>query len=232
MNASLTMKIALAASLVASIARADKDENDSAPVTRTAPARAFEIHSGSAYTQGFGRISRESGTHVDDLASGALVGQLGLGYRLDPRLMLGVYGEFGRYGRGDAISGSGSVYGAAAGLQAQYHLLPFDVADPWIGLGTGWRGFWIDDQDRTDRALHGWDVLRVQVGVDCHAAEWLTLVPTVGATATMFLTESVADRSFASVPDPRLNAFVFAGLGGRFDIGDRVTREQVTVAGR
>ncbi|MET0591156.1 MAG: hypothetical protein ABW133_00550 [Polyangiaceae bacterium] len=233
MNASLISGITMAGLLLAPVALAEKDEKEAAPVTYKAPNRAFEIQSGSAFVQGFGGISKNREAGLRDLGKGSLSGQLGLGYRLDPKWMIGVYGEFGRYGRGDSVASSSKVYGAAAGVQAQYHLLPFDQVDPWIGLGTGWRGYWVNDEQRGTQAMHGWDMLRVQLGVDWHATEWLSLVPNAGATMTMFLTEQgVGETSFSSVTDPRLNTFVFAGIGGRFDIGGRVSKEPGEVASR
>ena len=233
MNASLISRITLAGLLVAPVALAEKDQKEASPVTYTAPNQAFEIQTGSAFIQGFGGISKNRASGLNDLGRGSLTGQLGLGYRLDPQFMIGVYGEFGRYGRGASVAANGKVFGAAAGVQAQYHLLPFERVDPWIGLGTGWRGYWVEDEQRGTQAMHGWDMVRVQLGVDWHATEWLTLVPSAGATMNMFLREQgPGETKFSNVTDPRLNTFVFAGIGGRFDIGGHVSKEQRAVAVR
>ncbi len=50
---------------------------------------------------------------------------------------------------------------------------------------------------------------------------------------TMFLSEQYPrQEAFANVTDPALSTFVFAGLGGRFDIGPRTTEGQTIVASR
>jgi len=57
--------------------------------------------------------------------------------------MIGVYGTGGLQGTQQMTSGA-TIYTATAGVQGNYHFLPSNEWDPWIGLGAGWRGILID----------------------------------------------------------------------------------------
>jgi hypothetical protein len=62
-------------------------------------------------------------------------------------------------------------------------------------------------------------VARVQVGVDVPVTQGVTISPFVGATATLFLSQQLAqDTSFSDIQDRKVNVFLNAGLMGRFDL--------------
>jgi hypothetical protein len=57
------------------------------------------------------------------------------------------------------------------------------------------------------------------LGVDCRVDRAIAISPVVGADLTTFFTQSTpATQSFTKIDRPTVNAFVFAGLQGRFDI--------------
>jgi hypothetical protein len=198
----------------------DKDRSpDTSKSNALAPvANALELTIGTGYAQGFGEI----GTNLPKLTDvgqpgGAL--QIGVGYRVVPELTLGVYGAGAMFSRGDQVNNSANLYSAAAGAQADWHFLPSaHQLDPWVSLGTGWRGYWINT-DQGTTALHGLELAKLQLGVDYRVARTVALSPVVGADLSMFLTESnPASQGFSNITDPKVNTFVFAGLMGRFDI--------------
>jgi hypothetical protein len=117
------------------------------------------------------------------------------------------------------VDNSSNLYSAAAGAQADWHFLPAaHQLDPWVSLGTGWRGYWINT-DQGTTALHGLELAKLQLGVDYRVARTVALSPVVGADLSMFLTESnPVSQGFSNITDPKVNTFVFAGLMGRFDI--------------
>jgi hypothetical protein len=56
------------------------------------------------------------------------------------------------------MTSGATIYTATAGVQGNYHFLPWNDWDPWIGLGAGWCGIWIDrDVGGTD-SRHGIDL--------------------------------------------------------------------------
>ena len=191
--------------------------DDFAPATR-----ALELTVATGYQQGFGSIASGQPT-LGDLgqAGGAL--QIGVGYRVVPQLTLGVYGSGATFGRGDQVDSSANLYSASAGAQADWHFLPAGhQVDPWVSLGTGWRGYWIhSDQGAAagTTAMHGWEIGKLQVGVDFRVDQAVAVSPVVGADLTTFFTESTPQASaWSNIASPQVNTFVFAGVQGRFDI--------------
>lgn len=198
----------------------EKDRN--LPASKSddlAPAiSALELSIGTGYAQAFGDIGADR-PKLTDVGQPGGAAQIGVGYRLIPQLTLGVYGAGAMFSRGDQVDGSTNLYSAAAGVQGDWHFLPSGhELDPWVSLGTGWRGYWIHG-DQGTTSLQGLELAKLQVGVDYRVARAVALSPLIGADLSMFLSESSpASQSFSNIPDPRVNTFVFAGLMGRFDI--------------
>jgi hypothetical protein len=202
---------------------ASAEEKDRSIVTsksdELAPAtNALELTIGTGYAQGFGDIGTNRPTLTDLAQPGGAV-QVGVGYRVIPELALGIYGAGSMFTRGDQVDTSTNLYSAAAGVQADWHFLPAaHQVDPWVSLGTGWRGYWIHN-DQGTTSLHGLELAKLQVGVDYRVARAVAISPLIGADLSMFLAESnPASTTFSNVADPKVNTFVFAGLLGRFDI--------------
>jgi outer membrane protein W len=184
--------------------------------SRPAVERALEITLGAGYAQGFGDIGA-SQRSLSDLSSAGGEINLGVGYRLDKRFMVGAYGSGSKYSTGDFTSGA-DIWSATAGVQGNVHFLPDNEWDPWLGLGTGWRGHWVKNASGTD-SRHGWDIARLQVGVDYRVSPEFAMAPYVGAGLTTFFTQQLAgQQSFSNVHSPDVNLWVFAGLQGRFDL--------------
>lgn len=182
-----------------------------------APENAIELKVGFDYAQAFGGLGKSLPSLADlGTAGGEL--QLGVGYRLNPNLMLGIYGTGDQFGRGANVSSSASLYSATAGLEANWHFLPNQVWDPFIGLGSGWRGYWVGT-DQGTTSLHGWQILRLDIGVDYRMADAVSMAPVIGADLTTFFGQQIAGQStFYNVGTPEVNTFIYAGLLGRFDI--------------
>jgi len=97
--------------------------------------RALEITLGAGYAQGFGDIGASQRTLTDLSSAGGEI-SLGVGYRVDRHFLVGAYGSGSKYSTGD-FTGGADVWSATAGLQGNYHFLPDNDWDPWVGLGTG-----------------------------------------------------------------------------------------------
>jgi len=206
--------IAVAAALLGAPAFAQ--EGSPPPSGPPAPDGAFEITLGGGYTQGFGDIGSGQPSLRNLTAAGGEL-QLGLGYRINPNFLLGVYGSGGMQSNGIFARGS-NIYTATAGLQANYHFLPLETWDPWVGLGAGWRALWIDRPVGME-SRHGLDVARVTAGIDYRVSPQFAISPYVGVAVTVFLTQELAgERSFSNVHSPNVNAWPMAGVVGRFDL--------------
>ncbi len=205
--------------LVGSAALADETVVVSAgsPEKRSGLYNAFEIGIGAGYTQGVGDVGRSVPSLTDSGGAGTSL-ELDLGWRIDPHFLVGVYGTGAWFSTGDAPGNAFNNWSATAGVQGNYHFLPGQSLDPWIGLGAGWRGYWVNRPEGRD-SRHGLDLARLQVGVDVPVTPGVTVAPFVGATATLFLTQQLAqETSFSDIQDRKVNVFFNAGLMGRFDL--------------
>jgi hypothetical protein len=225
----------LAAVLVSAVAHAETANDSARPdgAEGVAPANAFELSIGQGLTQGFGQAGEE-GTDLRDLGGLGPSLQLGLGYRIDPRFMVGGYLEGARFSGSDSLPDGTHSYTAAVGVQGQYHFRPFSKLDPWVGVGTGFRSYWVDRPDAPHRTLHGWEIARLRVGVDYRLGPSTSMGPMLGGSLSTF---TVTERPNSSAPetieDPGLSGFLFAGFQGRFDIGgERVSATPKQVASR
>jgi hypothetical protein len=197
--------------------------DEAATVSGSAPEKAnglhhaFELGIGAGYSQGIGDVGRSMPSLTDSGGAGAAL-ELDLGWRIDPHFLVGVYGTSTWISSGDAAGNAFNNWSATAGVQGNYHFLPGEGLDPWVGVGSGWRGYWVNRPEGRD-SQHGVDLARVQVGVDVPVAPGISISPFVGAAATLFLTQQLASESaFSDIQDRKVNVFLNAGLLGRFDV--------------
>jgi hypothetical protein len=206
--------IVFATALLGSPAFAQEVQTSPRPVA-SAANQALEITVGAGYAQGFGDIGSGQRSLTDQTSAGGEV-TLGVGYRVNPNFMIGLYGSGSKYGTRTRTSGA-DIWSATAGVQANYHFLPENEWDPWIGLGGGWRGHWISSNGTDSR--HGLDIARLTAGVDYHVSPEFAVSPYVGLGATTFLTQQLAtEQSFSNVNSPNVNLWLFGGIQGRFDL--------------
>lgn len=177
-----------------------------------APKDAFELSIGTGYAQGFGSL--RSGVGMPSVATPGAGVELGLGYRIDPHwavLWSGEYNEL-RAERADTAR----MY--TSSLSVHYHFAPMSRADTWFSLGAGYRALWEEPVAGPRLVTHGIQLARARLGIDFRASEGVALGPVIGGDATMFLFQDTPNLD-TNIADPRVSAFVFAGLQGRFDVG-------------
>ena len=214
--------ITISGLLVASAASAQqRDERQNAGDTSDslAPAtHSVELTVGTGYAQGFGKIASAQPSLTDIGQAGGAV-QVGVGYRIIPQLTLGVYGAGAMFGRGDQVDPSANLSSAAAGVQADWHFLPGGhQLDPWVSLGSGWRGYW-NHADQGTTSLQGLELAKLQIGLDYRIDQAIAISPVIGADLSTFFTQSTPTATaFTNISSPNVNTFVFAGLQGRFDV--------------
>jgi hypothetical protein len=204
--------------LSASSALADENAGNVSRSSIPAVTHALEIGVGAGYAQGTGDIGSGMSS-LGDLSSAGGTAELQVGYRIIPQLELGLYGTFSGFASGDALADSTDVLGATAGVQAAWHFLPAETIDPWIGLSTGWRGLWLTPSEGKNTSLQGFELARLQVGVDYRVTPEVAIAPVVGASLSMFVSQDAPGQSgYEDISDPQANVFFFAGLMGRFDL--------------
>jgi hypothetical protein len=179
---------------------------------------ALEVALGVGYTQGVGGAGAAG--NVEDItgAGGSLEAQIGV--RLIPSLAVGMYGTYARFRHGDAFADGSNAQAITAGIQATWHARPARSLDPWISLGTGWRGLWLSPAGVPSSSLQGIELARLQLGVDYRLSPRFAVSPVIGASASLFVAQdSVTTNGLMALHDNRLNLYGFTGLVGRFDVG-------------
>jgi hypothetical protein len=180
----------------------------------------LELAVATGYSRGLGP-SAGGMPELQHLAGDGAALRLEAGWRVDPRWTVGLYYEGALLAGGH--EGTDGMTASAAGIQGQLHLRPLAKLDPWVGLGFGWRGLWLDHGSGT-HVLQGLDLARLQVGVDYRLSRRVSLAPTVGLALTELLSEKRPGATgFMDIEDREIGTFVFAGLSGRFDVLGRAS---------
>jgi len=227
--------VGMAALVLATAQNAFAEDRISASRTfNTAPEHALELTLAAGYSQGFGDVEKGDSASLTQMGRAGAGLQLGVGYRFEPRLMIGFYGEAAGYDPGTRVDKDGEVFSAAAGVQAQWHFAPYAQLDPWLGIGTGWRGYWVREDDSESYSMQGLDLARVQAGVDYRLAPGISVSPLLSLSVSKFFADRTpSDRDYEEIDHPTANVFLFAGIMGRFDLGpQRTLSGRSTVASR
>jgi hypothetical protein len=196
-----------------------------------APSNAFEIQLDTGYAQGFGpAVPATAGTEPTGLGAAGLGAGLGLHYRANPNSSVGISGTYNMQN----LAGGAEIRGATAGIDGVFHAAPYSRLDPWVSVGAGYRMMWEMPAGEANNVLvHGFQLAKAKIGVDIRVSESLALAPTIGGDLNMFLWRDPEGRvATQTIEAPRLNAFVFAGVQGRFDAGGERTRPVTIVSKR
>jgi hypothetical protein len=200
--------------LVGTLATAHADPD----ATVTSAAQPAAVPHGLELGLALGAAS-STGTIGDGMRAGHLIGAAGqldleIGYRATPNITLAFYGNGQALARGP---GEGrSVYTGAAGLQADYHVRPGAQLDPWISVGTGVRAYLIDDDDVTLGV--GWELARVQLGLDVRTTPHFAFGPVIGASASLYGAEMRPMEDFHELADKGITWTFTGGIAGRFNL--------------
>lgn len=209
--------------LVPAIAAAQPEPRDTAGgFDHAVPAvdhNTFEVGVATGYVQGGGKLGGSSRNLEDVSGPGGAV-EVDLGYRIIPQLTLGAFGTLSRSEHGDAIDSGTSVLGATAGVQGAWHFRPEASIDPWVSLGTGWRGLWLSPSTGKVTSLQGLELARLQIGADYRITQEISIAPVIGGSVSLFVSQdSPMTASYTEIEDKKVNFTGFAGLSGRFDFG-------------
>jgi hypothetical protein len=109
-------------------------------------------------------------------------------------------------------------------VDATIHLARYERVNPYVSLGAGWRMLAMDNPGTHENVfLHGFRIVRVNLGVDVPVSRDVAIGPFAGADATWFMTQIREGRGNVDVLDRGVTTMFVAGLQGRFDFGG--TRE-------
>ena len=207
--------------LVPAVALAQPEQTESTGFDRDVAAakHAFEVSVGAGYAQGAGDTGGDMAA-LDELTGPGGAIEVGLGYRVIPNLTLGAYGTLSTFDNGDALDNDTNAIGASAGVQAAWHFRPDRSVDPWIRLGTGWKGLWLDPERGKTTSLQGLELAQFQVGVDYRITPEIAISPVVGGSLGMFVSQDTPmTDDYTEIADKQVNFTGFAGIAGTFDFG-------------
>ena len=190
-----------------------------------APSNALELSVATGYTQGFGSL--RSGVGMPSVVGPGLGVDVGIGWRIDPRLAVVGTGQYQEF----TAERTSAARGMAGSIGVQYHLAPMSRVDPWVEAGVGYRLLWEVPNVGPTLTTHGFDVGKLRAGIDFRMDENVAIGPMIGADATLFLFQDFPNVQ-TNISDPTVSTFVYAGLQGRFDIGGQSTTGPRTVAAR
>jgi hypothetical protein len=209
---------------------------------RPAPARAFEINVATAYNQGWGNLTDSTtvaqgrlfipGRKVQDVGGAGLQFELDLGYRATPMFAVHAYGTAAGYTNQTSLEGT-NFRSVTAGLQGQVNLSPFRSVNPWVTLGTGWRGAWVVPDVGGNVSIQGWQLARLQVGADIRVANVVAVGPYIAGDVNLLFSQRLPGGEFQGTTGTPTFATFTAGILGRFDVGGyQVTPGGAAVAAR
>jgi hypothetical protein len=185
-----------------------------------APRDAFELTVGAGYSQG--TMSPAEGTAATDLTKAGGAFSLQAGYRFSPGFALNLYGEYDEFNPGTVVSAAGGkTRGGVGGINAAFHMAPFQRIDPWARIGTGYRMLWVTGNPNTpDLLWHGFQLAKLDIGLDLRTNEDVAIGPMIGVDLTHFYWQNPEGAGGdQEIVGKRFVPFVYAGLEGRFDIG-------------
>jgi hypothetical protein len=201
-----------------------------------APSQAFEIGVTPFYQFGWGNVTDKrsslasTGRRLRDYGSGGVGAELDLGYRILPEVMVGVFAQATEFDGDSRLSTQTNVRSVAAGVQGNWFLRPYRTANPWLGLASAYRRHWIVPDIGGITQHDGWEIARVQVGVDLRASREVSVAPYVAASIDAWFEETLPDQESRALDGPAVSGFLGAGVLGRFDIGGTYTGERTSVA--
>lgn len=216
-RATIMMGCLLGFGLVASTAAAQGNETTVKQID--APRRSFEISTGVGYAQGAG-TSYFDGQQNSELAGPGVEVAIEPGYRVTERWYVGAYATLAAFDRPDSVR-EGRVRGVSFGGAVQYHFDPMKRFDPWVSLGTGYRGVSLSGAGDRNVEMQGIQLARFMVGLDVRTTPGFAFGPVVGVDATMFTSWRLPRESSVhgvASEDLAITPFVFGGLMGRFDV--------------
>ncbi len=177
-----------------------------------APSNALELRVGTGYTQGFGNILPGQG--LSRVAGPGVGVDVGVANRVSQHWSYGVEGEYQEFASGL----NAAARGVTLGIGATDHLNPTLRGDPFVRVGGGYRMLWsVNPPGAPTTTIHGLELAKGTFGYDVRVSPDIAISPQVGAGLDMFVFQNTSGVNRGLFP--QVAAFVFAGFGGRFDLG-------------
>lgn len=206
------------------------DAPAAAPSGPNPPARVgFQMALRTGYAIPFGKIADGNGFDMSDRVSGQVPFFVEIGGKPHENIFVGGYLGLGFGGVAGSVkdacnraNASCSVVGVRLGVEIQYHILPDQMANPWIGYGIGYESLAesvsASGNDGTD-SVSGFEFAHLMAGVDFRINRVFGLGPfldfSMGTYSNEHVTGSGNDNS-ASIPQTAGHQWLALGVRGVF----------------
>jgi hypothetical protein len=182
------------------------------PYEKRSRGPGLDIGGRTGFGLPFGKSTGAAGADFDELSGGQVPLWFDLGLHFSEHFTVGMYLSYGsgissdELGRAcDSAEAEAEAVGVdlscsssdvRLGAQFLFHILPAQLVDPWVGVGTGWE--WFSFTQRISAGgesasgtftVSGWEMFNLQAGVDFKLADRMGLGPFV----------SFSNGSFGSV---------------------------------
>ena len=161
------------------------------------------------------------GEKLSDAFSGQVPIWLDAGYMVTPNILVGLYGQYGFVQTKNCDDGAScSAHDIRFGVQGQYHIMPDESVDPWLGLGFGYESLGVSESAMglsVDGSLTGWEFLNLQGGVDFQVTNAFTVGPFLSFSLDQFSSQKLGDTS-QDIDPTALHEWITFGAKGTFGI--------------
>jgi outer membrane protein W len=161
-----------------------------------------------------------AGAKLSDQLSGGVPIQIDAGYMVTPNILVGLYGQYAFLFTKNCDPGAScSAHDVHLGVQAQYHIMPDQSVDPWLGLGVGYE--WLVGSEsgsvNGSATTTGLELLNLQGGADFQAASAFTVGPFLSLSLGQYSSVSSNGNS-ADITNKALHEWITVGAKGTFGL--------------
>ncbi len=164
-------------------------------------------------------LKTDSSDPIPTGMSGMIPIHLDVGYMAFPKVLLGLYAQYGIgfYSSCSRCSASDIRFG----IQIQYHFVPKKTFDPWLGLGLGYEFMRAREHDAeggntASFSARGFELANLQAGLDIALGQAFTLGPFISFSLGRFSNSKTRPpggaEEVSSINDTALHMWLEPGL--------------------
>lgn len=200
--------------------------------TSSAKETGFELGARLGIAFPAGDVADEDDADLDDWQQRQIPLWLDLGYRASGSVFVGAYLSYGFASVGSTFDDlcdlddvDCSARSLRFGAQMQFHFMPQERTDAWLGLGIGWERASLSFEGPVEDislSLNGLEWLMLQGGVDFQVAEAVAIGPFLALSISQFSSVDCDGSDVVctvlpdDIDDKAFHQWLFFGVRGAF----------------